>query len=107
MIRRWIAKIFNLEIPLPEPEEPEYDYMGYTMTDEETGMTLSVLMVCGCGNPVVVAGSEEKNFWCEHCDRPCTEPKPCELCTSHMLFDAQAVREEAARFRYEEDEEDE
>lgn len=105
MIRRWIAKLFKLEVPPPPIVEPEYEYMGYTMTDEATGMTLSVLMVCGCGNPVVAAGAEETNFWCEHCDRPCIEAKPCEFCISHMLFDAEARKEEAASFRYEEDEE--
>jgi hypothetical protein len=105
MIRRWIAKIFKLEVPPPPIVEPEYDYLGYTMTDEETGMTLSVLMVCGCGNPVVDAGTEHKHFWCEHCDRVCQEEKPCPFCANHMMFDAEAVREEAARFRYDEEDE--
>jgi hypothetical protein len=106
MIRRWIAKIFKLEVPPPPITEPEHDYMGYTMTDEETGMTLSVLMVCGCGNPVVDAGTETAHYWCEHCDRTCEEEKPCQFCVSHMLFDAQAVREEAAKFRYTEEEDE-
>lgn len=105
MIRRWIAKLFKLEVPPPPAIEPEHEYMGYTMTDEETGMTLSVLMICGCGNPVVVAGREEANFWCEHCDRVCVEEKPCQFCVAHMSFDAEAAKEEAAKFRYEDDDE--
>lgn len=109
MIRRWLAKLLlpkdKPELP-PEPE-PERDYYGYTMIDEQTGMTLSVLMVCGCGNPVVAAGSEESNFWCEHCDRICTEEKPCPFCEAHYMFDAEAVKAEAAEFRYEEEDEEE
>jgi len=107
MIKRWIAKLFGLHVPpqiIIEPE-PEYDYMGYTMTDEETGMTLSVLMICGCGGPVVVAGADEKNFWCEHCDRECTEDKPCGLCEAHFIFDAEAAKAEAAGFYYDDEEE--
>jgi hypothetical protein len=105
MIRRWIARLFKLEVPPLPNAEPEYEYMGYTMTDEETGMTLSVLMVCGCGNPVVDVGTEDKHFWCEHCDRGCQEEKPCPFCVNHMMFDAEAVREEAARFRYDDEDE--
>jgi hypothetical protein len=63
-------------------------------------------MVCGCGNPVVDAGTETAHYWCEHCDRTCEEEKPCQFCVSHMLFDAQAVREEAAKFRYTEEEDE-
>ena len=105
MIRRWIARLFKLEVPPPISDEPEYEYMGYTMTDEATGMTLSVLMVCGCGNPVVVAGPDETNFWCEHCDRVCTETKPCQFCEAHKAFDAEARKEEAAQFRYDDEDE--
>lgn len=92
---------------IAEPE-PELDYMGYTMTDEKTGMTLSVLMICGCGEPVVAAGPDGENYWCEHCDRLCVHDKPCELCEFHYMFDAEAAKAEAvARLMYEEDEEDE
>jgi len=111
MIRRWLARLLLPKEKLKltaEPElKPELDYFGYTMIDEQTGMTLSVLMVCGCGNPVVAAGSEDNNFWCEHCDRICTEEKPCQFCESHYLFDAEAVKAEAAQFRYDEDEDQE
>lgn len=106
MIRRWLAKILGLELPkLTAEPGPEYDYMGYTVVDAETGMTLSVMMVCGCGNPVVVAGQEETNFWCEHCDRGCTEDKPCSFCEAHYMFDAEAAKAGASDFDYEEEEE--
>lgn len=95
----------QVEQPLPEPEP---DYMGYTMVDEETGMLLSVLMVCGCGNPVVRLGGEESgSFYCEHCDRACFADRPCESCEAHYMFDAEAVKAEfASDFEYDEDEED-
>jgi hypothetical protein len=104
MIRRWIAKLFKLEVPPPAYDEPEHEYLGYTMTDKETGMTLSVLMVCGCGLPVVDAGTQDKHFWCEHCDRPCFETTPCDFCEAHKEFDAEAVREEAAKYYEDNDE---
>ena len=111
MIRKWLARLLMPKDKIkltaePEPK-PELDYYGYTMIDQATGMTLSVLMVCGCGNPVVVAGSEQNNFWCEHCDRVCTEERPCGFCEAHYMFDAEAVKAEAAeQFTYEEDEDE-
>jgi len=56
---------------------------------------LSVLMVCGCGNPVTKAGPEgAMGFYCDHCDRPCYEEKPCSYCEAHYMFDAEAVKAE-------------
>ena len=107
-MRRWIAKLLGLLNPpqITVEREPELDYMGYTMIDDATGMTLSVMMVCGCGNPVVVAGPDESNYWCEHCDRTCTEDKPCMFCEAHFMFDAEAVRAEHAAFKYDDEEEE-
>ena len=112
MIRAWLAKLFKKKQPelLPETEpEPEYedDYMGYTVIDEATGMLLSVLMVCGCGNAVVRMGTEQDRFfYCEHCDRTCANDRPCSDCYAHFLFDAESVRSEfLGGFDYNEDEE--
>lgn len=92
------------------PPEEDKDYMGYSIIDGETGMMLSVLMVCGCGNPVIRAydGQDEQFFFCEHCDRTCTT-RPCEFCEAHFTFDAEATKAEAEAFRnerYEEEDED-
>lgn len=105
-MRRWLSKLFKKREE--QPREEELDYMGYNIVDADSGMTLSVLMVCGCGNPAIRLSGEadEGNFYCLHCDRPCKD-KPCEFCEAHYMFDAEAVRAEAAAFSYEEDEEDE
>lgn len=109
MIRRWLDKFRKKkpeEVAEPPPADYEDDYIGYTIIDEETGMLLSVLMVCGCGNPVTRAGTEEdRSFYCDHCDRPCYEEKPCEYCYAHFLFDAEAVKAEFTEgFEYPEEE---
>ena len=99
MIRKWLAKLFKKK----QPDEPllnlepdmQDDYIGYTVVDRETGMLLSVLMVCGCGNPVTKAGKEDSSsFYCDHCDRICYEERPCPYCEAHFLFDAEAVKAE-------------
>lgn len=112
MIGKWLSNLFKkkqVDEPLPEPEENDDDYMGYTVIDEMTGMLLSVLMVCGCGNPVTKIGTEkDRFFYCDHCDRNCTNDKPCSYCYNHFLFDAEGVRAEFSNgFDYEEDEEEE
>jgi len=101
----WFSRFFGKKADSEEPEEL-LEYAGYTIYDEETGRMLSVLMVCGCGEPVVVAGGLGDNFYCEHCDRICLHDKPCELCELHYMFDAEAVKAEyAADFDYGEEEE--
>jgi hypothetical protein len=114
MIREWFRKLFSKQQdkPLPKPEEkredPNIEYMGYTMVDEESGFLLSVLMVCGCGNPAVRAKPESNDyFYCLHCDRPCEHEKPCAECIEHFLFDAEGVRAEGGQFYYSGEEEEE
>ena len=109
MIRKWFNK-FRKKKPekIEEPlEELDDDFVGYTVLDGQSGMLLSVLMVCGCGNPVKRVGDEKNNFFdCPHCDRPCTNDKPCSDCVEHFLFDAEAVRAEFQQgFNYDEEEE--
>jgi len=110
MIRRWFARLFRRKKEKEITEEvlamigEGGEYIGYTMMDGNTGMMLSVLMVCGCGSPVVQKG--EDSFSCEHCDYPC-DIKPCELCTAHFLFDAEGVREEFRQYQESGEEEEE
>lgn len=106
-MKKWLSRFFKKK-DVEQPREEQLDYMGYNVIDETTGMTLSVLMVCGCGEPVVRLSGEadEGSFYCPHCDRPCNN-KPCELCEAHFMFDAEAIKAEAQAFSYEEDEEDE
>lgn len=109
MIKKWLAKLFKKKGEQPLPEEEPKNYMGYTVVDGETGMMLSVLMVCGCGNPVIDMVDPEAEgpgiFYCEHCDRPCTD-RPCGACEAHFMFDAEAVKSEAENFRYDEEEDE-
>jgi hypothetical protein len=110
-MKGWFLKLFKKKQAEELPEEHKHhdddDFLGYTILDERTGMLLSVLMVCGCGNAVVkINPDSEEYFYCDHCDRVCTNKLPCEACTHHMLFDAEAVRAAAKEFEREEDEED-
>ena len=102
MIRRWFARLFSRKKKKEEEAITEEvlallgdggEYVGYTMMDARTGMMLSVLMVCGCGSPVQHRGEDGGSFACEHCDSPC-DIRPCDLCTTHFLFDAEAIRAE-------------
>lgn len=105
MIRKWLSRLFRRR---PEEDlELEGDYIGYTVIDGETGMMLSVLMVCGCGNPVSRLVEGENTFFnCEHCDVECAE-KPCDSCTAHFLFDAEAAKLGSREgFEYPEQEQD-
>jgi hypothetical protein len=109
----WFWKLFKkkqVEEELPEEHKHHDDdgYLGYTILDERTGMLLSVLMVCGCGNAVTKWNNEsDEYFYCDHCDRHCTIETGCQACAQHMLFDAEAVRAEFAKdFEHDEDEED-
>lgn len=104
MIKKWLSKLFKKSQP-EQPLEGDVDYMGYTVVDESTGMLLSIVMVCGCGMPVAKLDDDGK-FYCEHCDRVCTD-RPCQFCEAHFLFDAEAMKAEAASFQYDEDEEEE
>jgi len=111
MIRRWFARLFSRKKEKAITEEilamigEEGEYIGYTMMDARTGMMLSVLMVCGCGSPVVHRGGEDGSFFCEHCDYPC-DIKPCELCTAHFLFNAEEAREGFRQYQEPEEEEE-
>tara|TARA_R110000782_G_scaffold24891_6_gene64680 strand:+ start:12578 stop:12916 length:339 start_codon:yes stop_codon:yes gene_type:complete len=107
----WFLKLFKKkkaeELPEQHNHHDDDDYLGYTILDERTGMLLSVLMVCGCGNAVVKLNPEsEEYFYCDHCDRVCTRDTPCEACVQHMLFDAEAVRAAAKDFQHDEDEDE-
>ena len=105
MIRKWLNRLFRgpeLNEPLPEEEK---DYMSYSLVDRNTGMLLSVVMVCGCGSPVVRL-NEDGKFYCEHCDRGCSE-RPCQFCEAHFLFDAEALKAEYASEYDEYEDEDE
>tara|TARA_R110000744_G_scaffold345020_1_gene450424 strand:- start:65 stop:403 length:339 start_codon:yes stop_codon:yes gene_type:complete len=83
------------------------NYLGYTILDQRTGMLLSVLMVCGCGNAVTKWNPDsEEYFYCEHCDRACENTLPCSACGQHFIFDAEAVREEFSKDFTDEEEED-
>lgn len=88
---------------MPLPEEEDKEYISYSVVDGRTGMLLSVVMVCGCGSPVVALPNGK--FYCEHCDRGCST-RPCQFCEAHFLFDAEAVKSEYREY-YEEDEDEE
>ena len=94
-MKKWLANLFKFKRAEQPLEEEIHDFSGYTMIDEQTGLLLSVVMVCGCGNPVSRFQDKEKDFfYCCHCDRPCYEEKPCEMCEQHYMFDAEAVKAE-------------
>ena len=99
-----------------KPEEPKeaeidpydnLDLMGYTAYDEHLGLTVSVLMVCGCGNPTIRLVEGSDLFYCLHCDRGCDRDKPCEDCQAHYQFDAERTKAEWTYFTDEQDEDEE
>ncbi len=104
----WFWKLFKKndeELPEEHNHHDDDDYLGYTILDERTGMLLSVLMVCGCGNAVTKWDKEsDEYFYCDHCDRVCTQSLPCQACVQHRLFNAEAVRSAAKDFEHDEDE---
>jgi hypothetical protein len=106
----WFWKLFkkkDKELPEEHNHHDDDDYLGYTILDERTGMLLSVLMVCGCGNAVTKWDKEsDEYFYCDHCDRVCTQNLPCQACVQHRLFDAEAVRAAANEFQHDEDEDE-
>lgn len=98
-----------------KPEEPsqadvdpyeDLDLMGHTVYDQDTGAMFSVLMVCGCGNPVIRLVEGSDLYYCLHCDRACNNDKPCEDCQEHYQFDAERTRAEWSYYSDEEDEEE-
>jgi len=41
--------------------------------------------------PAILFREDDNHFYCEHCDRPCSEPG-CDLCKAHYAFSAEKTR---------------
>lgn len=64
------------------------------LTQSFNGEFVAVTMMCGCQQTSVLFSENSEDFYCLHCDRPCTAGANCQSCRKHFMFDAESIPED-------------
>lgn len=90
---KWLRKLSDKIFRRKKEDEPGV-YLVKEVYDPELGGVVLVELLCLCGWHVSpFEAGEEYNYWCEHCDRSCTEGLPtCYYCGNLASADIEEIR---------------
>lgn len=105
---KWLRRLFQSRgRRLPKYGDEGTPYLAYTYFDTAANEEIIIQLLCTCGWNVSGFKSEvEGTYWCEHCDRICSEGLPtCYFCGNLANADVEAIRAQYEDQTREEDEE--